>query len=126
MTTDYVAVRPDWTVKKTLEHIRQFGKGSETLTVVYVVDKDWHLVDDFRIREILLAPPDESIKNLMDRKFVSLTATDDQETAIAVFRKYDRVALPVTDTKGVLIGIVTVDDVLDVLQISRRLAVLMR
>lgn len=116
MTTDYVAVKPRWTVKETLEHIRKFGKDSETLNVVYVVDQDWHLVDDFRIREILLAPPDESIENLMDRKFVSLTATDDQEKSIEIFRKYDRVALPVTDTKGVLIGIVTVDDVLDVLQ----------
>jgi len=116
MTTDYVAVKPHWTVKETLEHIRRFGKDSETLNVVYVVDRDWHLIDDFRIREILLAPPGDTIESLMDRKFVSLTATDDQETAIEIFRRYDRVALPVTDTKGILIGIVTVDDVLDVLQ----------
>ncbi len=116
MTTDYVAVRPHWTVKETLDHIRRFGKDSETLNVVYVVDENWHLIDDFRIREFLLAPLDETVENLMDRRFVALKATDDQETAIQVFRKYDRVALPVTDTQGVLIGIITVDDVLDVLQ----------
>ncbi len=116
MTTDFVALRPDYTIREALEHIRKYGQDSETLNVVYVVDSRWHLIDDLRIREILLADPDQTIRDLMDERYIALQATDDQETAIGVFRNYDRVALPVTDTKGVLLGIVTVDDVLDVAQ----------
>jgi len=116
MTTEYVAVRTDWSVQAALEHIRRFGRDSETLNVIYVVDEQWHLLDDLSIRQILLADPGIRISELMDRRYTALTATDDQETAIQVFRDYDRVALPVTDTRGVLLGIVTVDDVLDVAQ----------
>ncbi|WP_369684558.1 magnesium transporter [Rhodothermus marinus] len=114
MTTEYVAVRPHWTVQQALDHIRRYGKDSETLNVIYVVDDNWRLLDDLRIRELLLADPDTKIEELMDGRFVALKATDDQETAVQVFRDYDRVALPVTDTEGVLLGIVTIDDVLDV------------
>jgi magnesium transporter len=114
MTPEYVAVRSEWTVQQALDNIRQYGTDSETLNVIYVVDDCGHLVDDLHIRKILLAPLDASISDLMDRRFVALKATDDQETAVKVFRDYDVVALPVTDTQGVLVGIVTVDDVLDV------------
>lgn len=114
MTPEYVAVRPEWTVQQALDHIRHFGKDSETLNVVYVVDGQWRLLDDLRIREILLVDPQSPISELMDHRFVALKATDDQETAVGVFRNYGRVALPVTDTRGILIGIVTVDDVLEV------------
>ena len=73
------------------------------------------LIDDIRIRELLLTiRRTQRRRDLMDRRFVALKATDDQETAVAVFRQHDRTALPVTDTAGVLIGIVTIDDVLDV------------
>ncbi len=72
------------------------------------------MIDDIRIREFLLAPWISHVADLMDRRFVALKATDDQEAAVAVFRQYDRSALPVTDTAGMLIGIVTIDDVLDV------------
>ena len=72
------------------------------------------MIDDIRIRELLLAPLDSRVSDLMDRRFVALKATDDQAAAVAVFREYDRSALPVTDTAGMLIGIVTIDDVLDV------------
>jgi len=114
MTPDYVAVLPDWTVRESLKYIRENGSDSETLNMVYVVDQSGHLIDDLRIRRLLLADPALTISDLMDEQFVALKATDDQETAIKVFRDYDRVALPVTDTRGILIGIVTVDDVLDV------------
>lgn len=116
MTPDYVAVRPDWSVAEALDHIRGYGKDSETLNVIYVVSENNELIDDLRIREIVLAPPDKLISDLMDRHFIALKATNDRETAVDVFRTYDRVALPVTDTTGILIGIVTVDDVLDVAQ----------
>jgi magnesium transporter len=114
MTPHYIRVRENWTVAEVLEHIRTHGQDSETLNVIYVVDENGLLIDDIRIREFLLTHPSNTVRNLMDRRFVALKATDDQETAVRVFRAEDRTALPVTDTAGVLIGIVTVDDVLDV------------
>lgn len=114
MTPDFVAVRPEFTIQETIEHIRQYGKDSETLNVIYIVDENWKLIDDLRVREILLAKSEQTIRDIMDDRFVALAANDDQETAIKIFRDYDRIALPVTDTKGILLGIVTVDDVLDV------------
>lgn len=113
-TTDYIAVRPNWTVDQALRHIRRFGRDSETINVIYIVDRDWKLLDDVRIREIILADPEATVLSLMDQRFVALAASDDQETAVAVFRDSDRSMLPVVDPDGVLVGIVTVDDVLDV------------
>jgi magnesium transporter len=114
MTPQYVAVREHWTITEVLDYIRTHGQDSETLNVVYVVDDQGLLVDDIRIREFLLAPLESHVSDLMDRHFVALKATDDQQTAVSLFRKHDRSALPVTDTAGMLIGIVTIDDVLDV------------
>jgi magnesium transporter len=114
MTPDYVRVRAEWTVEHVLDHIRRHGRDSETLSIIYVVDERGVLIDDVRIREFLLAPLDTRVSELMDEKFVALKATNDQETAVAAFRREDRNALPVTDSAGVLIGIVTIDDVLDV------------
>src|SRR6185295_16749737 len=114
MTPHYVAVREDWTVAQVLDYVRAHGQDSETLNVIYVVDDKGQLVDDIRIREFLLTSPASLVRDLMDRRFVALKATDDQETAVSVFRAEDRSALPVTDSGGVLIGIVTVDDMLDV------------
>jgi magnesium transporter len=114
MTPNYLAVREEWTVREVLDYVRAHGQDSETLNVIYVVDGQNLLVDDVRIREFLLAPLERRVGELMDRRFVALKATDDQETAVGVFRQYDRTALPVTDTAGMLIGIVTIDDVLDV------------
>ena len=114
MTPEYVAVKPFFTVQQALEHIRKFGRDSETLNVVYIVDPNWKLIDDIRIKEIILASPEQTIAELSDNRFVSLNAYDDQEVAIKVFADHDRVALPVTDTDGTLLGIVTFDDVMDV------------
>jgi magnesium transporter len=114
MTPDYVAVREGWTMDQVLAHVRRHGHDSETMNVLYVVDEHGNLVDDVRIREVLLADADKRIADLMDRELVALNATDDQEAAVAAFRRYDRTALPVVDSAGVLVGIVTVDDVLDI------------
>jgi magnesium transporter len=114
MTPNYVAVREQWTIREVLDYVRAHGQDSETLNVIYVADGQGLLVDDIRIRELLLAPLESRVSDLMDRRFAALKATDDQEAAVAVFREYDRTALPVTDTAGMLIGIVTIDDVLDV------------
>ena len=112
MTPDYIAVKKDWTVKRVLEHIRRYGKDSETIDVIYVIDEAGVLLDDIRIREILLANPDVPIVDLTDNRSIALNARDPQEEAINVFRMNNRVALPVTDDNNVLLGIVTVDDIL--------------
>ncbi len=114
MTPHYVAVREDWTVQQVLDYVREHGHNSETLNVIYVVDDKGVLIDDIRIRQFLVVPLTSRVSDLMDRRFVTLKATDTQQSAVEVFRREDRSALPVTDTVGVLIGIVTVDDVLDV------------
>ncbi len=114
MTPEYVAVKPYFTVSQTLEHIRRFGHDSETLNVIYIVDDNWKLLDDVRIKEILLAAPEKEISEIGKGMLVSLNTDDDQEIAVKAFSDHDRVALPVTDTTGTLVGIVTVDDVLDV------------
>ena len=113
MTPDYVQVKPHWTVHEALEHLRVYGRDSETLNVVYVTEQG-RLVDDLRMRELLLTDPGNLIAELMDRQFVALSVDGDQEDAVSEFRKHDRTALPVTDRDGILVGIVTVDDVLDI------------
>ena len=114
MTPHFVRVRPNWTVARALDHIRRYGEDSETMSLVYVIDDRGKLIDDLRIRQILLAPPETLISDLMDKRFVALKATDDQEVAVEAFKEADLNALPVTDTEGALIGIVTVDDIFDV------------
>ncbi len=113
MTPDYVVVKKHWTVQQALEHIRQYGKDSETLNYLYVTEHGT-LVDDIHVREILLASPDRYISDMMDYKAEALLATDSQEAAVAMFRRLDRFALPVVDKDHKLLGIVTLDDVLDV------------
>jgi magnesium transporter len=112
MTPDYVAVKKDWTVSRVLEHIRRYGKNSETIDVIYVIDENGVLLDDIRIREILLANPEALIGDLADNRSIALNVSDPQEEAINVFRMNNRVALPVVDDHEILLGIVTVDDIL--------------
>jgi magnesium transporter len=114
MTPHYVAVREDWTIAQVLDYIRAHGQDSETLNVIYVIDDHGILIDDISIRALLLASPSDLLRSVMDRRFIALKAADDQKTAVAVFKGADRTALPVIDSAGVLIGIVTVDDMLDV------------
>ncbi|MDD3644727.1 MAG: magnesium transporter [Bacteroidales bacterium] len=116
MTPEYVAIKPHYTVAEAFAHIRKYGRDSETLNVIYIVDSDWKLLDDIRIKELILASPEQKIEDLMDERFVSLNVLDDQEQALQVFQDYDRVALPVTNHEGVLLGIVTFDDMMDVLE----------
>jgi magnesium transporter len=114
MTLDFVAVHADWTVRESLDYIRTHGFDRETLNMVYVTDEGGHLIDDIRVRRFLLAEPETKVSALMDGNYATLTPTDDREKALQVFRKYDRVALPVTNPESKLIGIVTADDMLDV------------
>jgi magnesium transporter len=112
MTPDYIAVNVDWTVREVLDHIREEGKHSETIDVIYVVNEKGVFLDDIRIREFLLASPDKLVSDLVDGRYITLHVNDDQEAAYQTFKMNNRVALPVLDDNDVLLGIVTIDDVL--------------
>jgi magnesium transporter len=112
MTPDYVYVYEFNTVAEVLNIIRNVGKNTETIDVVYVINKHGELQDDLRIREFILASPETKVSEMMDGRFIELNVNDDQETASEVFKMNNRVALPVVDDYNVLLGIVTIDDVL--------------
>lgn len=112
MTPDFIALKKDWNVTQVLDYIREHGEESETLDIFYIVDEKGKLVDDIKVGELLLAETSTQVKDISDGKFVSLLVTDDEESAINEFKKYNRVALPVIDANGVLLGIVTFDDVM--------------
>jgi magnesium transporter len=114
MTPDYVAVREHWTIEQALEHIRKVGKESETINWVFVVDDSWHLLDEIELRQFIFAEPTEVVKHLMDESVARISAYEDQEKAVEMMQHYDINVLPVVDSDEVLLGIVTVDDVLDV------------
>lgn len=114
MTPNYLALPPGLIVSEALAYIRENGKDAETITTVYLVDDQRRLVDDLRLSTLVLADPNSMASEVDDRQLVSISATASSDDVVAAFEKYDRVALPVTDSKGVLVGIITVDDVLDV------------
>lgn len=112
MTPDYVYVYEHNSVKEVIETIRRFGTNSETIDVIYVINEKGELLDDLRIRDFILASPDKKVSELMDGRFIALNVNDDQEEANEVFKMNNRVALAVTDNNDILLGIVTIDDVL--------------
>lgn len=112
MTPDYVYVYEENTVAEVFQTIRKHAKSSETVDVIYVINEADELLDDIRIRDFILADPQTKVKELMDGRFIALHVTDDQEMAAEVFKMNNRVALPVTDENNILLGIVTIDDVL--------------
>jgi len=112
MTPDYIYVYETDTVAEAFRIIRKNGKNSETIDVIYVINKKGELVDDFRIRDLILASSDMKISELMDGRIIALNVNDDQEKAGHIFRMNNRVALPVVDDNNILLGIVTIDDIL--------------
>ena len=112
MTPDYITVKAHWTVERILDHIRRYGSGSEAIDVLYVIDTEGKLLDDIRIKDVLLASLDTQVGDLIDNRFISLNANDPQEEAVTIFRMNNRVALPVIDGQGIMLGIVTIDDIL--------------
>jgi magnesium transporter len=114
MTDRYVKVRPEWSVAQAMDHLRKTGFDSETMTMIYITDDKGRLTDDLRLRKLLLADPSARVADLLDGHFACLQSLQDQEEAVQVFQKYDLYALPVVDADGILLGIVTVDDILDV------------
>ncbi|MEI6189258.1 MAG: magnesium transporter [Chitinophagia bacterium] len=112
MTPDYVYVYPQYTVAQVIETIRKYGKNSETIDVIYIIDEKGGLIDDIRIRDLLLAKPEDIVSDIIDGRFVALNVYDDQEHASQVFKMNNRTAIPVVDDNDVLLGIVTIDDIL--------------
>ncbi len=114
MTPEYVAIQRGWTVEDVLSHLRAEGRKRESLNQLYVVDAKGKLVDWIRLRNVVVADPKTPVAELLEGRNLALHATDDQETAVAAFKRYDVTILPVVDSQGILVGVVTVDDVLDV------------
>jgi magnesium transporter len=112
MTPDYVYIYPHYTVAQVIETIRKYGKNSETIDVIYIIDEKGGLIDDIRIRDLLLAKPEDIVSDIIDGRFVALNVYDDQEHASQVFKMNNRTAIPVVDDNDVLLGIVTIDDIL--------------
>src|SRR6266550_347892 len=116
MTPEYVAIQQSWTVAEVLDHLRKVGRDRESLNQLYVVDESGRLVNWVRLRNVVVADLTTPIVELLEPQIITLHATDDQETAVAAFRKYDLTLLPVVDSHDKLVGVVTVDDVLDVIE----------
>lgn len=112
MTPDFLAINKDYTVQQALNYIRQNGKESETIDVIYILDENGILIDDLRIKELLISDPQTPISSLMDDRLIYLDALTSTEEAIKIFKMNNRVALPVIDEAGLLLGIVTIDDIL--------------
>lgn len=112
MTPDYVYVYLHNTMSEVFDTIRKYARNSETIDVIYVIDENGLLIDDVRIRDIILASPEKRIDEIIDGRVVSLQVNDDQENASQVFKMNNRVALPVVDENNILLGIVTIDDML--------------
>jgi Mg2+ transporter (mgtE) len=113
MTPYYIQIRKEWTVKRCLQQIKKVGKRVETMNHLYVVDERNRLIDDIALGSLLLAEEDTLISDITDNHFVAITTTTSKEDAVTYFEKYDRTALPIVTEAGVLVGIVTIDDILD-------------
>ncbi len=116
MTTEFVDLKETMTVEDALKHIRRTGPDKETINICYITDKNRHLIGLLSIRTLLLAEEDDVIGDIMERNFIAVQTLDDQEAVARSLSKYAFLALPVVDTEARLVGIVTVDDAIDVLQ----------
>ncbi|TYP56700.1 magnesium transporter [Thermosediminibacter litoriperuensis] len=116
MTTDYVYLFHDITVAEAIEVVRKFGREAETIYYLYVVDQEKHLTGVLSLRELIAAPRHKKIGEIMHKKVVSVQVDEDQEEVAKLISKYSLLALPVVDRENHLLGIVTVDDALDILE----------
>ena len=115
MTTEYIDLKINLTVEDALKKIRRVGQDMETINVMYVVDVDRHLLGYVSIRTLLLADEHDTMKEIMDDNIISASTLDDQEETARKFEKYDFLTMPVVDKENRLVGIVTIDDAIDVL-----------
>ncbi len=113
INTRFTTVRKEWTLGQAIEHLRRFYTDTPAANVVFVVDNNGRLVDDLHIRKLALNDPTKKIEDIMDGYYVKLDIQDSIEDAIQKFKEYDRVAIPVTNSNNVVMGVVTIDDVID-------------
>lgn len=116
MTAEFVDLEKDMTVKDAFDRIRKTGEDKETIYTCYVTSKDRKLLGVVTVRDMLLSPYEALIGDIMDENVISARTTDDRETVAKMFNKYDFIALPVVDLENRLVGIVTFDDAIDVLE----------
>jgi magnesium transporter len=116
MTPDFISLQKEWTVKEAMAHIKEVGMDTETIYTCYVKDGAYKLVGIVSLRTLVIAPDEERIMNLMHTDFVCVQVDDDQEEVSEAFKKYGFIAMPVVDKEGRLVGIITVDDILDVIE----------
>ncbi len=116
MTPNYLAIRPDWTIKKALQYIKESGPDRETINVIYITDEKWHFYDALMLKKFILANPALHVSDIMDQIIVTLTPYDKQEEAVHIMEHYNLTSIPVVDQEGILVGIVTFDDVMAVAQ----------
>lgn len=114
INTEFVTIKKEMSIEDAMDHLRKYHQDSETANVIYVVDNEGKLIDDVPIRRLVLNEPAKKVEDIMDGFYVKLNLNDSKETAVDVFKQYDRAALPVTNDHNVLLGVITVDDVLDV------------
>ena len=116
MTTEYVDLSADMTVPDAIKHIKRTGVDKETINVCYVTSSDRKLIGEVPIRSLILAEDKQTVGEIMQKNVISVTTQEDQEEVAQTFAKYDCIALPVVDSEERLVGIVTVDDAIDILQ----------
>lgn len=116
MTVEYVDLKENLTVEQAIERIRRIGVDSETINICYVLDSKRTLLGTVALRYLLLSQPDEVIGDIMHENVIAINTLMDQEEVAAVFQKYDFTAMPVVDNENRLVGIITVDDIMDILQ----------
>jgi magnesium transporter len=114
INTDFATISNEVTIAEANEHLRKHHKDTEAANVIYVVDKEGKLIDDIPVRRFVLNDPGKKIADILDGVCVTLKMTDTREDAVSKFKEYDRVVLPVTNEDNLLLGVLTVDDVLDV------------
>ena len=116
MTTEFISLRSTMTISDAINQIRKKGLDSETIDTCYVTDNVNHLIGIVTIKTIILSDDSVKISDVMDENVVFVNTNDDRESVANLFLKYDLTVLPVVDTESRLVGIITVDDALDVLQ----------
>src|SRR5215467_1038905 len=114
INTEFVTLKKEMTIDQAMAHLRKYHQDTETANIVFVVDNEGKLIDDMPIRRLVLNEPGKKIEDILDGFYVKLNIGDSKETAVDIFKQYDRAALPVTNDNNVLLGVITVDDVIDV------------
>ena len=118
MTPHYIQVKKSWTVSQVISHIKKYGKTAETLNYVYVIDQKNKLIDDLKIGQLLMAEQTDTMEKLMDNEYVAITTITPMVESFETFEKYGRSALPIITENGILVGIVTIDDVLEKIKVK--------